>query len=138
MAKGLSTVTFAGNLVKQRYGLSLRKPWENGSFVEAGASTVMGGLFPMVDYFIQSGICPVEPLALSLRLKSVWDWPREDDGDYSKTLFVKAVWGGEVSYRLGSITELYLSGDYTDFNSRYYSEFPSRLFMGGGLRLYLP
>lgn len=141
MIKGLSVVTFARDIVKQRYGLSLRKPWENGSFLEAGGATTIGGFFPMVDYFIQSGIRPIEPLGLSFRLKSVWDWPRQDEGEgmeYYKTLFVKAIWEGEASYRLGSTSEFYVNGEYTDFNSRYYNKFTSRLFMGGGFRFYLP
>jgi hypothetical protein len=138
MIKGLSVITYTENLIKQRYEMSLRKAWYNGSCVEAGASTTMGGLFPMVGYFVRSTIRPIDPLALSLRLKSVWDWPREDEGREAKTLFVKAIGGGEASYRLGSATEFYIGGDYTYFNPRTASNFPTRLYTGGGIRLYLP
>lgn len=138
MLKGLSVITFTGSLLKQRYEVSLRKAWYNGSCIEGGASTTMGGLFPMVGYFVQSRIRPTDPLAINLRLKSVWDWPLKDNGFESKTLFVKAIGSGELSYRLGLLTEIYLSGDYTYFNARTASAFPTRFFTGGGVRLYLP
>jgi hypothetical protein len=139
MLKGFSVITFTENLIKQRYEVSLRKAWYNGSCIEAGASTTMGGYFPMVGYFIQSRIRPIDPLALSLRLKSVWDWPREDAPKiHSQTLFVKALIGSEVSYRLGSVIECYIGSDYTYFNPRTASNFPTRLYTGGGIRLYVP
>lgn len=138
MLKGLSVITFTENLIKQRFEVSLRKAWYEESSIEAGASTTMGGLFPMVGYFIRSTMRPIDPLALSLRLTSLWDWPRKDEGKEAKTLFVKAIGGGEVSYRLGSATEFYIGGDYTYFNTRTASNFPTRLFTGGGVRLYLP
>jgi hypothetical protein len=142
MLKGLSVITFTGNLLKQRYEISLRKAWYNGSCIEGGASTTMGGLFPMVGYFIQSRIRPTDPLSISLHLKSLWDWPREDAGKkaiHAKTLFIKSIGEAEIAYRIGSAMECYLGGDLTYYNPKpTENKFPTRLFTGGGVRLYLP
>jgi hypothetical protein len=136
MLKGLSVMTFTEKLFKQRYEISLRKAWYKGSSVEAGASTTMGGLFPMVGYFVRTSIRPIDPLGISLRIKSVWDWPSELSMR-DKTLFVKAIPGGEIAYRAGSAIELYLGGDLTYYNPVTADEFPTRFYTGGGVRVFL-
>ena len=89
---------------------------------------------------------------IGLRLKSVWDWPQRDESVFSlkdRTLFIKAILGGEVAYRIVQPIECYLGGEYTYFNQRTASDldlgppkgpidFPTRLYLGGGVRFNLP
>jgi hypothetical protein len=139
--KGFAVVTFNGALFKQRYEFGIRQGWFNGSSVEAGASTITGGLFPMVGYYLRTTIRPIDPLSFKLRLKSMWDWPRRDETEFSsqdRTLFIKAIFGGEIAYRVTLPFELYCGGDYTYFNPSTAYDFPTRLYLGGGARFNLP
>jgi hypothetical protein len=152
LLKGLAVVTFNGVIFKQRYDLGLRQAWFNGTSVEGGAFSTMGGLFPLVGYYFRTTLRPIDQLIIGLRLKSVWDWPQRDESVFSlkdRTLFIKAILGGEVAYRIVQPIECYLGGEYTYFNQRTASDldlgppkgpidFPTRLYLGGGVRFNLP
>ena len=143
--KGLVVNTLSVNakgigrkLWKQRYELAVRKAWAEGSFIDAGSFTTMGGVFPMLGAYGRGGLQINDQYSVTGSAKWTWDWPRSyGNHPLENTYFDKFTSGVEVSYRMTKPVELLIGGVHTLYNQEFSSDFPSRYTAYCGVRVCL-